>query len=170
MTTWNHAPFDQHHNAEPYLEIRLKQAVPLLQPHSPSQQANAYDVKGSEKLTQKDRPVDLYQVQLGSYGSCLSALRSRLVYAMEGQFSSKGAVKMGAVKLFKTGSLFNKKVPEPFAQSPLPIESFLHVQTCHSKHPSSGQIQNYALEFNISYAGDCVQLQHSLPASSQRLC
>ena len=81
---WDYAPFDQHHNPEPYLEIRLKQDVPLLQPHSTSQQAIAYDVKGSEKFTQGDRTVDLYQV--GSYGSCLSALRSRLVCAMEGKF------------------------------------------------------------------------------------
>ena len=58
---------------------------------------------------------------------------------------------MGAVKSFQTGSHINKKVPEAFAQSPLPIESFLHVQTWHSKYPTSGQ--NYALEFNVSYAG-----------------
>ena len=145
--TLTYAPLDQHHNPEPYIEIRLKQDVPLLPAYSASQQPIAYDVKGSEKFIQGDRPVDLYQV--GSYGSCLSALRSRLVCAMESDFSSKGAVKMGAVKSFQTGSHINKKVPA--YQSPLPIESFLHVQTWHSKYPTSGQ--HYALEFNVNYAG-----------------
>ena len=69
---WDYAPFDQHHNPEPYIEIRLKQDVPWLPAYSTSQQPIAYDVKGSEKFTQGDRPVDLYQVE--SYGSCLSAL------------------------------------------------------------------------------------------------
>ena len=70
---------------------------------------------------------------------------------MEGDFVSRGAVKMGAVKSFQGGSHINKKVPAQFAQSPLPIESFLHIQTWHSKYPSSGQ--QYALEFNVSFAG-----------------
>ena len=126
---WDYAPFDQHHSSEPYIETRLKQDVPLLQPHSTSQQAIAYDVKGSGKFTQRDRPVSLYQV--GSFGSCLSARRSRLVCAMEGDFNSKGAVKMGAVKSFQGGSHINRQVPEAFAQSPLPIESFSHIQTWH---------------------------------------
>ena len=64
---------------------------------------------------------------------------------------SKGAVKMGAVKSFQGGNHIDKKVPAQFAQSPLPIESFLHIQTWHTKYPSSGQ--NYALEFNVSFAG-----------------
>ena len=104
---------------------------------------------GSERSTSSDRPVDLYQV--GSYGSCLSALRSRLVCAMEGVFTSKGAVKRGAVKSFQGGNHISKKVPAQFAQSPLPIESFLHIQTWHTKYPSSGQA--YALDFNVSFAG-----------------
>ena len=109
----------------------------------------AFDVKGSDRWTSGDRPVDLYQV--GSYDSCFSALRSRLVCAMEGVFTSKGAVKMGAVKSFQGGNHINKKVPAQFAQSPLPLESFLHIQTWHTKYPSSGQA--YALEFNVSFAG-----------------
>ena len=78
---------DQHHNPEPYIEIRLKQGAPLLQPHSTSQASIASDVKGSDGYSSGDRPVDL---QVGSYGSCLSVLRSRLVCAMEGEFVSKG--------------------------------------------------------------------------------
>ena len=69
---------------------------------------------------------------------------------MEGAFTSKGAVKMGAVKSFQGGNHINKKVPAMFAQSPLPLESFFHIQTWHTKYPSSGQA--YALEFNVSFA------------------
>ena len=150
IVEWDYAPFDQHHNPEPYIEIRLKQDVPFLQPHSTSQSVIAFDVKGSEKLTQGDCPVSLCQV--GSFGSCLSALRSRRACAMEGEFNTKGAVKMGAVKSFQGGSHINRQVPETFAQCPLPLETFLHIQTWHAKYPSSSQ--NYALEFNVGYAGN----------------
>ena len=78
---------DQLHNPEPYVEICLKQDAPLLQPYSTSQTSLAFDVKGSERWTHGDRPIDLYQV--GSYGSCLSALRSRLICAMEGALTVK---------------------------------------------------------------------------------
>ena len=129
---WDDRPLDQLRNPEPYIEICLKQDAPLLQSYNKSQTQLACDVKGSERWTAaSDRPIDLYQV--GSYGSCLSALHSRLVCAMEGDFVSKGAVKMGAVKSFQGGNHVNKKVPAQFAQSPLPIESFLHIQTWHTK-------------------------------------
>ena len=87
---WDYKKLDQLHNPEPYVEIGLKQDAPLLQSYNTRQQQLAFDVKGSERWTSGERPVDLYQV--GSYGSCLSALRSRLVCAMEGVFNSKGAV------------------------------------------------------------------------------
>ena len=70
---------------------------------------------------------------------------------MEGDFSSKGAIKMGAVKSLQTGSHINKKVPASFAQSSLPIETFLHVQTGRAKYPRTDQI--YALHFHVSCAG-----------------
>ena len=146
---WDYEKLNQHHNPEPYIEICLKQDVPLLQPYNTSQNPIAHDVKGSDRYTQRDRPVDLYQV--GSYASCLSALRSRLVCAMEGEFVSKGAVKMGAVKYFQGGNHINKKVPESFAQFPLPLETFLHIQTWHSRDPTSGY--HYALESDVSFAG-----------------
>ena len=121
---WDYKRLDQLHNPEPYVEIGLKQDAPLLQCYNTSQQQLACDVKGSECWTNGDRPVDL--CQLGSYGSCLSALRSRLICPMEGVFKSKGAVKMG-------GNHINKKVPAQFAHSPLPIESFLHLQSWHTR-------------------------------------
>ena len=161
---WDYKRLDQLHNPEPYVEICLKQDAPLLQSYNTSQTALAFDVKGSERWTHGERPVDLYQV--GSYGSCLSALRSRLICAMEGVFTNKGAVKMGTVKSFQGGNHINKKVPAQFAQSPLPIESFLHIQTWHTKYPTSGQA--YALEFNVSFARSvryCFQCLYLVPAS-----
>ena len=104
---WDYKKLDQHHNPEPYIEICLKQDVPLLQSYNTSQTPIAADVKGSDRYTQGDRPVSLYQG--GSCGSCLTALRSRLVCAMEGEFVSKGAVKIGAVKHFQGGNHINKK-------------------------------------------------------------
>ena len=58
---------------------------------------------------------------------------------------------MGAVKPFQCGNHINKKVPASFAQSPLPLESSLQIQTWHTKYPSSGF--HYALESNVSFAG-----------------
>ena len=66
-------------------------------------------------------------------------------------FNRKGAVKMSAVKSFQGGNHINKKVPAQLAHSPLPIESFLNLQTWHTKYPSSGAAS--ALEFNVSLAG-----------------
>ena len=135
-----------------------------------SQTQLAFDVKGSERCNESgDRPVDLYQV--GSYGSRLSALRSRLTCSMEGVFTNKGAVKMGAVKSFQGGNHINKKVPAQFAQSPLPIESFLHIQTWHTKYPTSGQAD--ALEFNVSFArvsGIAFNVSTLVPASVEHQC
>ena len=79
--------------------------------HSTSQQAIAYDVKGSENFTQGERskgPLASGELQ----PLLLSTLRSRLVCAMEGDFSSKGAIKMGALKSFQTCSHINKKLPD----------------------------------------------------------
>ena len=71
---------------------------------------------------------------------------------------------MGAAKSFQTASHTNQKVPEPFAQTPLPIESFLHVHTWRSKYPTSGQ--HYALEHNVYYAGVTgIAFQHRLSAN-----
>ena len=53
-----------------FISLGLKQDAPLLKSYNTSQQQLAFDVEGSERWTNGDRPVDLYQV--GSYGSCLS--------------------------------------------------------------------------------------------------
>ena len=48
---WSYKRLDQLHNPEPYLEIGLKQDVPLLQSYNTSQHQLACDVKGSERWT-----------------------------------------------------------------------------------------------------------------------
>ena len=70
---------------------------------------------------------------------------------MEGDFQSKGAPRLCAVKAFQMGSHANFQVPDSFVTSPLLVESFLHIHTWHTKYPTSGQ--KYALEFDIKYAG-----------------
>ena len=47
-------------------------------------------------------------------GSCLSAVRSKLICAMEGDFSSKRAPRMCAVKSFQEGTHVNQRVPDTF--------------------------------------------------------
>ena len=115
---WEFARCDPQQSPE-HLEVRLKGDMPLMAPQSISQNFIAYDVQGS---SHGDHPVSLYQV--GSYGSCLSAIRSRLICAMERDFSSRGAPKICAVKSFQEGTHVNQRVPETFVNSPLPIESF----------------------------------------------
>ena len=78
---WDYKKLDQLHNPEPYVEICLRQDALLLQSYDTSQTQLAFDVKGSERWTSGDRPVDLYQV--GSYGSCLSTLHSSFLCSME---------------------------------------------------------------------------------------
>ena len=57
----------------------------------------------------------------------------------------------GRCQAFPGGSHINRQVPETFAQSPLPIETFLHIQTWHTKHPRVAK--EYALDFNVWLTG-----------------
>ena len=138
---WGYKKLDQHHNPEPYIEIRLKQDVPLFQPCKTSQKPLVTDVKDSERYTAGDRPADLYQ--LGTYGSCLSSLRSRLAWSMQGNFISKDSSRLHMARVFNGGTHGPAVYPEFFAQSPLLIETFLHVQTWLTRHPRFHQ--EYAL-------------------------
>ena len=54
---------DPQQNPELHLEIRLKGDMPLMAPHSASQNSLAYDIKGSDKFTHDDNPASLYQVR-----------------------------------------------------------------------------------------------------------
>ena len=158
---WDFKRFNAWQNPEPYLEIQLENEN--LHPHTKSQQSIANDVKGSNQFTDGSCPVSLYQV--GSYGSCLSALRPKMSCAMEGNFQSKGAPRTGEIKHFQAGgpcqSASLQEVPR--LASPcrdLPSHSQFH--TWHMKYPKSGE-QN-SLEFDIKYtgiAGIALNLRHS---------
>ena len=88
----------------------------------------------SNHFTDGSSPVSLYQV--GSHGSRLSALRSKMSCAMEGNFSSKGAPRMGEIKHFQARTHVKQQVSEKFLGSPLPVETFLHIHTCIRSTPS----------------------------------
>ena len=52
-----------------------------------------------------------------------------MICAIEGDFASKGAPRLCAVKSFQMGSHVNQQVPDTFVKSSLPIESFLRFHT-----------------------------------------
>ena len=87
-------------------------------------------LKPSNRYTDGMVPASLYQV--GSYGSCLSALSSKMICAMEGNFTSKGAPRMGEVKHFQPGTHINQQVSENLAASPPPLETCLRIHTWRS--------------------------------------
>ena len=146
---WGYQRFNAWENPETYLEIQLKNDNLLTHPHTRSQQSIACDVKSSNQFTDGSSPVSLYQV--GSYGSCLSALRSKMICTMEGNFQGKGAPRMGELKHFQTGSHVNQQVSEKFLGSPLPVKTFLHIHTWQTRYPKSAEY--HSLEFDIKYAG-----------------
>ena len=90
---WDCKKLDQHHNAEPYIEIRLKQDVPFFQPFNTTQKPLVADVKDAERYTAGDRPVNLYQdrhiwlVSLGGRLMCTNKCAQP-----EGHFSVLGGL------------------------------------------------------------------------------
>ena len=89
---WELKPKDSLHNPEPYIEFQFQADNLLMHPHPRSQGMIVSDVRGGKAYTNGYGPASLYQV--GSYGSRLSALRSKMIVAMEGNFTSKGAPRM----------------------------------------------------------------------------
>ena len=59
----------------------------------------------------------------------------------------QGCGQDGCCQIFQSGSHINRQVPETFAQSPLPLETFLRIQTWHTKYPRFDK--DYALDFNV---------------------
>ena len=49
--------------------------------------------------------------QAGSYGSALSTLRTKLVAAMEGQFTTKAAPRLTSVVQYQVGTHENRMAP-----------------------------------------------------------
>ena len=86
--------------------------------------------------------------------SYLSALRSKTICDMEGNFMSKGAPRMGEVKHVQPGTRSSQQVPERLSGPPLPIKTFLHTHTWHTKDPKAGE--QFSLEFDIKHAGIAV--------------
>ena len=76
---WEFKPTNPLHNPKPCLEIELKGDNLLMRPQTKSQ-ASIACVKGSNRYTDGSVPASLCQV--GSYGSCLSALRSKMICDM----------------------------------------------------------------------------------------
>ena len=70
--------------------------------------------------------------QVGTFGSCLSSI-SRTVWPTQGNFIAKGAPRYYRARLFNGGTHQTIVYPEEWAQSPLPIETFLHIQTWHTR-------------------------------------
>ena len=130
------------------MEIRLKQDIPFFQPFNTDHKPRPSDVKLAEHWTDGEFPVDLYQV--GTFGSCLVSLCSRLVWPTQGNFIAKGAPRYHQARLFNGGAHLTVVYPEEWAQSPLLIETFLHTQTWHTRYPQFHK--EYALEFNVTYA------------------
>ena len=102
--------------------------MPLMAPHSTSQNSIASDVKGSGQFTQGDRPVSLYtlerhQIQDDPQDVCREIHSRR----------------------------YSRQSADTSANSALPIESLLHIHTWHTRYPTSRQ--KYALEFDIKYTG-----------------
>ena len=109
---WEFKPKDALHNPEPYLELQFQAENLLMHPHTCAQGMIASDVRGSNAYMDACGPASLYQV--GSYGSRLSALRSKVIVAMEGNFTSKDAPRMGEVK--NSGVHINQQVPERLSE------------------------------------------------------
>ena len=72
------------------------------------------------------------------------------VWPTQGNFIAKGAPRYYRARLFNGGKHRTTVYPEEWAQSPLPIETFLHIQTRRTRYPQFHQ--EYSLEFNVTYA------------------
>ena len=120
---WDFKPFNPLLNPEPYLEIHLKGDNLLMHAHSKSQPPIATDVSSSSQYTDGLSPASLYQPS--SYGSCLSASRSKMICSMEGHIMCMEPPRMGEVQSFQQGAHINQQVPDRLSGSPISVETFL---------------------------------------------
>ena len=133
---------------EPHLEIRRKKDTPFFQPFQLDCKPRPSDVQLAERWIDGESPVDLYQV--GTFGACLSSLRSRTIWPTLGNFIAKGAPRYWQASFFNGGTHLSVTYPDEWAQSPLPIETFLHIQTWHTRYPQFHK--EYSPELNVTYA------------------
>ena len=81
-----------------YFEISLANEQLLMNPINTTKECVPKDIKGSCAYTEPGEPAPLWQA--GSYGSALSTLRSKLLAAMEGPFTTKAAPRL--LRLFSS--------------------------------------------------------------------
>ena len=108
------------------------------------------DIKGSNSYTDPGQPAPLWQA--GSYGSALSTLRTKLLVAMEGQFTTKAAPRLSSVVQFQLGTHPNRMAPDGWTGGPLALEAFLHLHAWHARYPKDSG-NKYCLELNTHPAG-----------------
>ena len=125
-------PSDLNHR-RPYFEISLAYEQLLKNPINVTSDCVPKDIKGSGAYTDPGQPAPLWQA--GSYGSALSTLRTKLLAAMEGQFTTQAAPRLSSVVQFQLGTHPNRMAPNGWIGSPLALEAFLHLHAWHAKYP-----------------------------------
>ena len=94
-------PPDDLNHPRPYFEISLANDQLLMNPINITNECVPKDIKGSCAYTEPGEPAPLWQA--GSYGSALSTLRTKLLAAMEGPFTTKAAPRLcWVVRLFSS--------------------------------------------------------------------
>ena len=108
-----------------YFEISLANDSLLMNPINTTNECVPKDIKGSGAYTEPGQPAPLWQA--GSYGSALSTLKTKLLAAMEGPFTTKAAPRLCSVVQFQLGTHPNRMTPQGWTGSPLALEAFLHL-------------------------------------------
>ena len=137
----------------PYFEISLASKKLLMTPITITGECVPKDIKGSNAAnayTEAGQPAPLWQA--GSYGSALSTLRTKLVAAMEGQFTTKAAPRLCSFVQYQLGTHPNRMAPTDWIGSPLALEAFLHLHAWHAKYPKDSG-NKYCLELSTHSAG-----------------
>ena len=133
-----------------YFEISLDNESLLMAPINTTSDCVPKDIKGSQAYTEPGQPALLWQS--GSYGSALSALRTKLLAPMEGNFTTKAAPRLQSVVQYQMGTHVNRMTPPGWTGSPIALEAFLHLHTWHAKYPKDSG-NKYCLELNTPFAG-----------------
>ena len=133
-----------------YFEISLDNESLLMPPINTTSECVPKDIKGSQAYTEPGQPASLWQA--GSYGSALSTLRTKLLAAMEGNFTTKAAPRLNSVVQFQMGTHVNRMTPPGWTGSPIALEAFLHLHTWHARYPKDSG-HKHCLELNTPSAG-----------------
>ena len=133
-----------------YFEISLANDSLHMNPINTTSECVLKDIKGSGAYTEPGQPAPLWHA--GSYGSALSTLRTKLLAAMEGPFTTKAAPRLCSVVQFQLGTHVNRMTPQGWTGRPLALEAFLHLHAWHAKYPKDSG-NKYCLELNTRSAG-----------------